>query len=206
MRRDVINRYQVLPERVFSCFHGVLENLVFPLDVSRQRDIDVLFFGRLEAYKGIDVLIEALDLLKARGRTPATTIAGRGAFSIPGDAAITTLSRYVEDRELADLVSRAKIVVMPYRDATGSQVPQTAAVYGTPVIATAVGCLPDYVEDGATGLIVPPGDAVRLAGAIERLLSDTAQWEKMSRAALERARTTFSNDRLTAELLARALA
>jgi glycosyltransferase involved in cell wall biosynthesis len=205
MRQDVIGRYEVSGDRVISCFHGILENLVFPLDQSRPRDIDVLFFGRLEAYKGIDVLVEALRLLKARGRTPATTVAGPGTFPIPADAGITVVNRYLEDRELAELVARAKIVVMPYRDATGSQVPQTAAVYGTPVVATAVGCLPEYVQDGVTGLIVPPADAASLSAAIEKLLGDEELWRRMSQRAAEAARTTFSNDRLTATLLEQAL-
>jgi glycosyltransferase involved in cell wall biosynthesis len=205
MRQDVIDRYQVSGERVISCFHGILENLVFPLDPSRPRDIDVLFFGRLEAYKGIDVLIEATRTLKARGHTPATTVAGPGTFPVPEDAGITVVNRYLEDRELAELVARAKIVVMPYRDATGSQVPQTAAVYGTPVVASAVGCLPEYVQDGVTGLIVPPADPASLAEAIEKLLGNDELWRAMSQRATEVARTTFSNEKLTATLLRQSL-
>ena len=102
-------------------------------------------------------------------------------------------------------VARAKIVVMPYRDATGSQVPQTAFFYGTPVVASAVGCLPEYIEEGQTGLLVAPGDPEQLANALARLLGDQALWQSMSQNARERARTTFANGPLVAKLLAVAL-
>jgi glycosyltransferase involved in cell wall biosynthesis len=115
------------------------------------------------------------------------------------------ISGYLPDRELAALVARARIVVMPYRDATGTQVPQTAFSYGTPVIATAVGCLPEYVTDEADGLIVPPGQPDRLAQAIERLLGNQPLWERLSAGARRSVRERFSNDHLVSQLLAQAL-
>src|SRR5205085_4827138 len=131
----------------------------------------------------------------------ATTIAGPGSFPVTASSGVTVINRYLEDRELAELIARARIVVMPYRDATGSQVPQTAAAYGTPVVATAVGCLPEYVQDGVTGLVVAPRDSTQLADAIQTLLADDELWRKTSESALERARTVFSNDVLIASLL-----
>ena len=97
------------------------------------------------------------------------------------------------------------MVVMPYRDATGSQVPQTAFTYGTPVIATAVGCLPEYVTDEVNGLLVPPGDPASLATAVERLLRDEALWGSLSGGARKSAKEQFSNDALAAQLLREAL-
>jgi glycosyltransferase involved in cell wall biosynthesis len=189
-----------------TSFHGVLENLVFPeVRPPATRDIDVLFFGRRYRYKGLDVLMDAIRLLHARGRKPHVVIAGQGPEPVTPTPGVLVIDRYVPDRELADLVARARVVVMPYRDATGSQVPQTAFSYGTPVVASAVGCLGEYVEDGVTGLLVPPEDPPRLADALDRLLSDAALWESMSRRAEDRARRVFANSPLTARLLAEAL-
>ena len=129
---------------------------------------DILFFGRLEPYKGLDVLLEAVRILRLRGRPVTVTIAGPGKLALPAVEGVTVENRFVTDRELAELVAASRIVVMPYRDATGSQVPQTAFVYGTPVVATSVGCLPEYVEHGVTGLLVPPDNAEALAGAQTR--------------------------------------
>ncbi|MSR05538.1 MAG: glycosyltransferase [Gemmatimonadetes bacterium] len=206
LKRQMCDRYGVPPARVMTTFHGVLDNLIFP-DVrpAPVRDIDVLFFGRLDYYKGLDVLGDAIRLLQARGRTPRVVIAGAGPYVVPPTPGATLDTRYLPDRELVELVARARIVVMPYHDATGSQVPQTAYSYGTPVVATTVGCLREYVEDGVTGLLVPPRDPARLADALELLLSDGVLWNSLSRNALDRAKTTFANEPLTTQLLARAL-
>lgn len=206
LKREVCARYRIPEDRVITSFHGVLENLVFPdLPVPVNRDIDILFFGRRYRYKGLDVLLEAIRQLRARGRDPKVLIAGQGPEAVGETPGVSVLDRYVPDRELAQLVARARVVVMPYRDATGSQVPQTAFAYGTPVVASAVGCLAEYVEDGVTGLLVPPGDAESLAGALDRLLGDAGLWGSFSRNAEDRARRTFANGPLTARLLADAL-
>lgn len=207
LKRELCALYGVPEQRVIASFHGVLENLLFPdIRTAAQRDIDVLFFGRLYRYKGLDVLRHALNTLRARGRNPTVVIAGRGPEEVPADDGVTVMNRYVADRELAELVARSRIVVTPYRDATGTQVPQTAFSYGTPVVASSVGCLAEYIEEGITGLLVPPGDPVRLAEALDRLLRDPGLWEAMSRNALDRARTTFANQPLVTRLLAEALA
>lgn len=207
MKRLVCENHRVPEQRVVVSFHGVLDNLVFDeLQPAARRDIDVLFFGRLYRYKGVDVLLKAVRTLRQRGRGLKVTIVGQGPFVVSPADGVSVIDRYVPDRELAEMVARSRIVAMPYRDATGSQVPQTAFVYGTPVVASRVGCLAEYIEDGVTGLLVPPGDTDALANALDRLLTDGALWETCSRTAKERARRVFDNTPLTARLLAQALA
>jgi glycosyltransferase involved in cell wall biosynthesis len=204
LAHDVAERYHIEPGRIISSFHGVLDNLCFTDLPDGPRDIDVLFFGRQEAYKGLDVLFEAIRRLQARGRNVSVRAVGPGS-GMTAPPGVVVDNRYVADRELAELVTRARIVVMPYRDATGSQVPQTAFFYGTPVVASAVGCLTEYIEDGVTGLLVPPADPDKLADAMDRLLGDRVLWDTMSRNARERVRTTFANGPLMDRLLTAAL-
>jgi glycosyltransferase involved in cell wall biosynthesis len=64
-----------------------------------------------------------------------------------------------------------------------------AAAQGVPVVAAAVGGVPELVDDGTTGLLVPPGDAAALAGALSRLLSDPAAAERLGRAGWARVRS-----------------
>jgi glycosyltransferase involved in cell wall biosynthesis len=64
--------------------------------------------------------------------------------------------------------------------------------YGRPVVATAVGGLPDAVEDGVTGLLVPPGDVPRLRAAITRLLGDAVLRRRLGEAGREAARVRLS--------------
>jgi glycosyltransferase involved in cell wall biosynthesis len=201
LKAPLASRYGTSADRISAIFHGVLKNLWFPDIVATDRDLDVLFFGRLERYKGLDVLLEAIELLRARGRQFRTLIAGPGPGGFGPVPGVTVENRYIPDRELAGLVARSRVVVMPYRDATGSQVPQTAFSYGTPVIASKVGCLPEYVQDGVTGLVVPPSNAPELAAALERLLGDQILWRRLSEAATKAAESTFDNKALVARLL-----
>ena len=64
------------------------------------------------------------------------------------------------------------VIVCPYTDASQSGVVLTAYAFGKPVVATRVGGLPEYVEDGVTGLLVPPRNPQALAEALVRLLRD----------------------------------
>ena len=67
---------------------------------------------------------------------------------------------------------RASVVVVPSRREGYGMTAREAMAYGRPVVATAVGGLVDAVEDGVTGVLVPPGDAAALRAALERLLGD----------------------------------
>jgi glycosyltransferase involved in cell wall biosynthesis len=64
-----------------------------------------------------------------------------------------------------------------------------AAAQGVPVVASAVGGVPELVDDGATGLLVPPGDPVALSGALTRLLSNPAEADRLGRAGWARVRS-----------------
>jgi glycosyltransferase involved in cell wall biosynthesis len=68
---------------------------------------------------------------------------------------------------------------LPYISASTSGILMTAYVFGKPVVATRVGSLPEYVEDGVTGLLVPPADVEQLADTIIWLLSDEALCHRM---------------------------
>jgi glycosyltransferase involved in cell wall biosynthesis len=80
--------------------------------------------------------------------------------------------RYVADEEVGDLVAAADCVVLPYRSATQSGVVLVAYAGGCPVISTAVGGLPEVVEDGVTGYLVPPENPAALADAILRFYDE----------------------------------
>ena len=87
---------------------------------------------------------------------------------------------------------RAAVVVVPSRREGYGVVAREAMAYGRPVVATAVGGLVDAVEDGVTGLLVPPGDVEAIRHAVSRLLEDTALRRRLGEAARERARQRFS--------------
>lgn len=144
----------------------------------------VLFFGRLEAYKGIPVLVEAAERLRGKLRF---AIAGPGKLSpslrkcIESQPDLFELhNRFLSEAEVAQLFQRASVCVMPYIQATQSTVPWIAAAFGVPVVATAVGGLVAQVQQ-IQGVLVPPNNPDALAwGILEALEREAAlpqTWE-----------------------------
>jgi len=141
--------------------------------------LELLFFGFVRPYKGIDVLIEAMHRL--RDEPIHLAVVGEWWRRDPEkDARLAELvqrgsveivNRYVPEAEAAAYFERADALVAPYHDATGSAVIFLAYHFGKPVIASAVGAIPGAVQNGRTGLLVPPGDPDALAEAIRRFAS-----------------------------------
>jgi glycosyltransferase involved in cell wall biosynthesis len=96
----------------------------------------------------------------------------------------------VPDEEVGDLVAAADCVVLPYRSATQSGVVLVAYAGGCPVISTAVGGLPEVVDDGVTGYLVPPEDSAALAAAILRFYEEGGR--SAFEAAVEKKAAQFS--------------
>ncbi|GIV09413.1 MAG: glycosyl transferase [Fimbriimonadales bacterium] len=134
-----------------------------------EREPLALFFGRLEAYKGIPVLVEAAEQLRGKMRF---AIAGPGKLPkrlqrrIESQPDLFELhNRFLSEAEVAHLFQRASVCVMPYVQATQSSVPWIAAAFGVPVVATATGGLADQVRQ-MNGVLVPPNAPQALAQGI----------------------------------------
>jgi glycosyltransferase involved in cell wall biosynthesis len=140
----------------------------------------ILMFGRMEAYKGLSVLLDAADLLSDRGRSFCLVIAGKGSeiirlrARIAASHQIELIDAYLSPDEAITQFQRASFVTTPYVEATQSGVVAAAFANGRPVVATNSGGLPDAVHAGVNGLLVPPNDAIALADAIDAMLSDSA--------------------------------
>ena len=162
--------------RVEPATHGVLGR--FPPSPTPAGVPSFLFFGRVEAYKGLGVLLDAMDGLAARGTRATLTIAGHGSdlgthlTRIRTMPNVTLIDRHIWPDEIAPLFAACTAVVLPYLDATQSGVAALAMGAGRPVIATDVGGLAESVIDGVDGLIVRPRDPVALAAAMARVATD----------------------------------
>ncbi len=164
----------------------------------------VLFVGRLVERKGVAHLIEAIARLAPKG--PRLEIVGDGPER-PGLEALAqrlgVASRVVfrgkiPPDELQASYARAAVCVLPsVLDARGDTeglgvVLLEAMNHGTPVIASRVGGIPDIVEDGVSGLLVPAGDADALAAAVRRVRDDPALARRLGEAGRRRLREQFS--------------
>ncbi len=172
--------------------------------------LTILFIGRLVELKGLAYLIEAAARLD--GRVPVRIVAiGIG----PERERLEALARErnvevdfrhkVPDAELHQAFVTSDLLVLPsIIDARGDTEGLGVALldamsYGIPAIASRVGGIPDIIENGVSGLLVPPADPQALAAAIERLARDPAYARRLADAGRERLRTHFSWDVITAK-------
>lgn len=133
-----------------------------------------LLFGRLEYYKGIDVLVRAAEIAVDRLPDLRVVIAGAGP-DVERVRGLVTRPEVFEWRvgfipndALPELFALSTVVVLPYREASQSGVVPLAFANGRSVIASDVGALSEAVDDGATGILVLPEDADALADALVR--------------------------------------
>lgn len=137
----------------------------------------ILFFGRIDHYKGIEYLIQAGKLVKEYISDISITIAGNGDFTkynelIGQDKNFLVINEFISEKAAAELFQETSVVVLPYIDGSQSGIISIAYAFEKPVITTNVGNFAEMVEDGKTGLIVPPRDANSLSEAIIKLLQD----------------------------------
>ncbi len=178
--------------------HGVLGGDHIDCDIAGNEPATFLFFGRMQAYKGLKYFLAAGELLRQRGYPVRLVVAGKGADLEPHRAHIAARpwielhDRYISAAEVAGLFRRATAAVLPYTDATQSGVAAMALANARPVISTAVGDLPDTVIDGYTGLLVPPCKQEALADAMEELLINSPLRDRLASGARQ-----FAAERLS---------
>jgi glycosyltransferase involved in cell wall biosynthesis len=164
----------IVPHGAYTLFRQWLD----PNDLAPKRKPSVLFFGRMHEYKGIDVLIQAATLVVKAIPGARFVLAGEGPALVKYKSEIDALAcfevheGYIPNEFVPKLFQTADIVVLPYKEASQSGVAAIALALGKPIVATHVGGLPEIVENEINGFLVPPGDAIKLADAIIRLLSD----------------------------------
>ena len=135
----------------------------------------LLYFGFIRPYKGVLTLLDALPAINER-LVATTIIAGEFYESkVPYLEKMDALNltshvrledRFIPDDEVNLYFSAADAVVLPYRSATQSGIVSIALHYNLPAIVTDVGGLPEVVQHGETGLVVPPNDPAALAEAV----------------------------------------
>ena len=163
----------------------------------------VLFFGLLAPSKGIDDLIEAFALV--RGSCEAKLlIAGYPTKHMDMDELTAKIAglgvtehvildpRYIPLEEVGALMGLATVAVYPYRSSTQSGALQVAYTFGRPVVATHVGGLPEAVEHGRSGFLVPAQSPAELADAILKLAANPDLAKVMGEYARHLSETRFS--------------
>jgi glycosyltransferase involved in cell wall biosynthesis len=149
----------------------------------------VLFFGRMEPYKGLPVLLSAMERVWAVRPETQLCVSGVGpeSKSVPTDPRITATDGYVPEDRVDEMFRASSLVVLPYVQASQSGVGARAIGRGVPAIVSEAGALPDLAV--APSLIVPANNAPALADAI---VTNLEQQGDLRERVLQRAREKFA--------------
>lgn len=199
-----------LPREHIRVIHDGVESKVFrPLEDIGPEPNRILFVGNSEdRNKGILYLLRALRQL--RGRVPfhlrvVHHPGSKGALKLVQELGLQGRVSFLESLATEDLVgqyNKAQLLVSPSLYEGFGLPAAEAQSCGTPVVATTAGALSEIVEDGITGVLVPPGQMEPLAVAIRGLLEDPAQCRRMGEAGARRIRERFNWQRTADETVA----
>jgi glycosyltransferase involved in cell wall biosynthesis len=208
LKREVVNGFDIPPERVDVIPLAMIDGPHQPLGREPGGSPRVLFFGRIWPYKGLEYLIAAEPAVSAAVPDVEIVIAGGGEEFARYENAMVHPERFRVEHGFVDydrrdaLFEAASVVVLPHVEATQSGLVSLSLRHGRPVVATTVGGIPEFVDDGRTGLLVPPRDSAALADAIVRILTDDELREAMAHNARQMFETRFAPEALAAATMA----
>jgi glycosyltransferase involved in cell wall biosynthesis len=183
--------------------HNAVDNEIFNPDEDGPKDIDVLFIGRLVAEKGLGVLVEAAKRLSRETRI---SIVGDGPLRLDLERqarqvqAKIVFHGWIQNHLVPQYLRRAKLKVLPSLSDAFPGVVLEAMACGVPVIGSNTGGIPDMVEHGVNGWLLPPNDARGLATTIEAVLSNNRKRKAAGFAAYQTAQS-FSVDQFSRKLV-----
>lgn len=188
---DLLEHYGAAPERLCTSPPGIDHSVFQPGDRESARnwlglsgEPIILFAGRIQALKGLDIAISALSHME----TPAQIVIVGGPSGKAGQAEIAHLLALADGLgvgervhfispqphvQLARFYQAADVLAMPSRSETFGLVAAEAQACGLPVVASRIGGIPFVVDDGKSGILVEVGDEPGFAHALDRILSDT---------------------------------
>jgi len=190
--RDDLVRRGIRAERI-EVQHPGIRRPVIPLPPIESRPRQVVYLGRLEPYKNVDVLLRAVARISQQVPDVALVVIGRGSDRprlerIAAEVGVKERTRFegfVADDERDRLLATSRVCVCPSsKEGWGLTVIESNAL-ATPNVATDAPGLRDSVRDGETGFLVAERDEEAFASRMAELLLDDAVATRMSRAALD---------------------
>ena len=187
MKKQLAARFRLRAQKICVVPHAELGSLYQKLAslagiaANAREPETLLFFGRIWKYKGLRYLLDAFELLQHSMPTAKLIIAGTGGDLAVNERRIASLSgievirSFVPAEKVAGLFERSSVVVLPYIEASQSGVSAIGFTTGPVVVASRVGGLADLIEDGYTGLLVPPKNPGELARVLVEILQDHAR-------------------------------
>ena len=198
-RRALVERCGVPAGRIRVIPHGAFRYLRDEPDVPEPAQASgplAALPGILRPYKGADILVRAWPAVRDLVPGASLVVAGRAMMDLaalgsvgPG---VEIVNRYLSDAELAALLRRANVVVLPYRRIDSSGVLFAALAFGRALVLSDVGSFRELHDEHGVGVLVPPGDSAALATAIAGVLEDEAGRRALEAASERAAAGPFS--------------
>jgi glycosyltransferase involved in cell wall biosynthesis len=172
---------------------------------------DFLFFGKIEKYKGLDILAQSMLHLCQQGYSPRLKVIGMGDmekncpqlidFSKTHPQNIEIINSFGSEAEIVNSIRQSKVVVLPYLSATGTTTVQIAAQQHRPVIATCVGCFQNYIINDETGWLVPPNNFMSLSEVLKEVIKNTEKTRLMGENAYHNFNSKYTQEIVNNKLL-----
>ena len=202
--------FGVNPEKMRVVYNGIDTDMFRAREnVKKEPNSLIVVANTRDRKKGIIYLLRALQLLKGDVDVKLTIVNkinpdDEWALDLTrgyGIEDMVTSTGHITTEELARRYSASEIAFTPSIYEGFGLPPAEAMSCGVPVVATTAGALPEVVEDGVTGILVPPADAPALAAAIKRLVGDEELRGRMGEKGKERVRRCFSWERAAKEVV-----
>ena len=207
--RKIVLSFGIAPEKVTTIPNGIDTDLFYPGQKSKARsilnlpekDLLIIYIGRLIKIKGIDILLEALKSVIKQINAINAYLIGSGELlpRLQETAKKAEIDNKIHfpgsqpPESISDWLNAADIFVLPSLSEGRPNVILEALACGTPILATEVGGIPELIKDGENGCLIPPGKSDVLAEKIVSILNDKKVCEKFSKAGPE----TIQNFSLT---------
>ena len=186
VKRIVTDRYPVADSDISVIPHGIFSyyNASSPRKLPEKGPTRIIYFGRIEYYKGLDLLVDAYSKLEKMHSNLILEIWGSGSLAEVKEK-LTELqnvkieNRWVGEEEIPKIFQQAHICVLPYRDASQSGIVGIASDAGVPIVATPAAGLVEQLEK-AGAVIARDIDADALCDAMNELLQNPGLYSNLS--------------------------
>ena len=206
VRHALSSRSDLEGRVLIGTVHGTYGAIGSRRELAVDSVIKLGFFGRLVAYKGIDLLLGALDLLKESDSSKRYELhiygdGDRGLVSAADSrSGVYVHVGYVPDKEVESIVASFDILVLPYKEASQSGPLSYAIGAGVPAVVTPVGALPEQVQHGRLGIVADSVSSESIARAI-MLLTNPVRYSAISGAMVECAGGEYSWNRVAFDVV-----
>ncbi|MBU2636398.1 MAG: glycosyltransferase [Bacteroidetes bacterium] len=196
-------KYKFAPHPVYEIFGSPIDKPQAHKTLGIYSEKVILFFGYIRQYKGLMVLLDAMNEIAKTSTPPRLLVVGEfyddeekyrnRVKELQLENFVQFVSDYVPNDKVNIYFSAADVVVLPYISATQSGITQIAYNFDKPVISTDVGGLAEVVIDGQTGFIVPPNNPKKLAEAIIKFYSEKKEKEFSNNVKVEKRKYSWKH-------------